>query len=722
MSITVQDKIFYINGKTYTYAFFVNEVGVLQHLYYGTKIAIDDVEFYIKHIATVHEPKLCDPNRDVHYNGMPGEIGFFARGDYREPTVLLERVDGATMSRFSFVAYEIYNGSPNIEGMPHSRCGGQTLCVLLKDDFSDAQIKLNYTAFEDSDVLIRNAEIVNCGATDITCKKAFSFCFDLADSNFDLMQLRGAWAMENSPVLMPVNQGIVKVQSLRETWAHDVNPFIALLRKNCNEICGECYGVQLIYSGAFTVTVESVFDGLLRIQGGICDTNFSWLIKSGECFTTPQVALCYSNDGIGGMSRSYHDFIKSRIISHDYACRPRPVLFNNWEATYFDFNENKLFSLIDEAAQLGIDTFVLDDGWFGNRNNDKAGLGDWVENRQKIKCGLSGISKYCKNKGLKFGIWIEPESINEDSDLYRMHPNWVVCKTGVEPCRSRNQLLLDFTQPKVVDYIFSAISKILSENDIEYVKWDVNRSITECFSQKLENKRQGEFLHRYVLGVYDLADKLTKKFPNILFEGCSGGGGRFDTGMLYYFPQIWTSDDTDAYERTKIQWGTSMCYPISAMSCHVSICPNHQTGRTIPMDTRGNVASLGSFGYELDLTKLTEEEKDCVKLQIQNYKQIEDLVLNGDLYRLSNPFDTYCFCEMLVSKDKSKAYAVGVRTRGMPWDIDNLIKLVGLDEGKTYYIKELEITASGKALSTIGLLMPKLGDYQSWVWHIEEKN
>ena len=422
-----------------------------------------------------------------------------------------------------------------------------------------------------------------------------------------------------------------------------------------------CYGVQLIYSGSFALTAEKTPVGTVRLQGGIQDIGFLSPLGGGETFVTPQVMLTYSNEGTGGMLRSIHDFIRAQIVRPDHVYTRRPVLVNNWEATYFDFDNEKLFAIIDEAAQLGIDTFVLDDGWFGKRDDDRSGLGDWFVNQNKLKGGLQAVIDRCKQRGLKFGLWFEPEMISEDSDLYRAHPDWAVKKEGVKPVCGRNQLVLDFTRKEIVDYVFGVVGKVLRENDISYVKWDMNRNITEVYSAALPPEKQGEFMHRYILGVYDLAERLTAAFPNVFFEGCAGGGGRFDAGMLYYFPQIWTSDDTDAWERAKIQWGTSYAYPLSAMSCHVSVCPNHQTGRTISFETRGAVASLGATGYELDLSKMTKEDKEKTKAQIAAYKEIDELILKGDLYRLSDPFEGKYFCEMVVSKDKSRAYVVGER-------------------------------------------------------------
>ena len=719
--ISVNNKTFYLNGKDYTYAIFVNEAGYLQHAYYGKKIGSEVVDYTVSQVGEKFEPKKDDFNADMRFNSMPSECGFFGRGDFREATVIVQRSDGACMSRLRYKSHSIYNGVPKLNGMPHARSGGQTLAITLSDDFSPTEIVLNYTVWDDLDVLVRNIEINNMGNETIKIKKVLSFCYDLYDSEFKFLQFCGDWGKERTPVIAPVHCGITKIQSLRGISSHQTNPFCALLRNDCTETYGECYGVQLIYSGSYTITAESsTYDPQLRVQGGINDTGFEWLLESGKSFVTPQAALCYSNAGLGNLSRSYADFLRQQIINPKYVYKSRPIVVNNWEATHCDFNNDNLIPIIDAAAELGIDTFVLDDGWFGKRDDDKSGLGDWFVNENKLKGGLKFLIDRCKRHGLKFGLWIEPEMVSEDSDLYRTHPDWAIGKIGIEPSRQRNQLVLDFTDKDIVDYIYNAVEKILSDNDISYVKWDMNRSLTEYFSNRLDSQHQGEFIHRYVLGVYDLAERLTKRFPNVLFEGCSAGGARFDAGMLYYFPQIWTSDNTDAFERAKIQWGTSVCYPVSAMSCHVSACPNEQTGRTVPLKTRGAIASLGATGYELDLSKLTDDEKALVKQQIKDYKQIEELVLSGDLYRLSNPFMDDFFCQMLVNKDKTYAYAVGERLRGVKYEYDRFIKLSGLNSKARYVVKELGVETSGGALMQIGLSLPKMGDYDSWVWHIEK--
>ena len=719
-----QSKCFLLSGKNYSYCMYINRAGLLQHLYWGKKIGAADAAFLVAAHGLPASPNPDDYNKEIATDGMPSECGSFGRGDFRPATVVVRRKDGAAMSRFRYVSHKIVKGALHLQGMPCARKADETLIITLKDDFSDIELDLNYSVSEDSDVLVRSAVIRNAGKESAEIAKAFSFCTELPDTRgtYSALRLAGSWARERTPVITPLAEGTLRIESARGYSSHQMNPFLAVLSEGCGEESGECYGFNLLYSGSFAITADVSHNKSIRVQGGINDCLFGWQLRGGETFATPQAALCYSGEGLGGMSRAYHDFFREYIIDPKRVYMRRPIVINNWEATYFDFDNEKLFSIIDEAAKLGMDTFVLDDGWFGKRDGDASGLGDWFVNEKKLKGGLKAVIGHCKEKGLKFGLWFEPEMVSEDSDLYRAHPDWAIGKAGAEPCRSRNQLVLDFTRREVVDYIFETVSKILRENDISYVKWDKNRDITENYTASLPADRQGEFWHRYALGFYDLAERLTKAFPNVFFEGCAGGGGRFDGGALYYFPQIWTSDDTDGLERTKIQWGTSMCYPVSAMSCHVSACPNHQTGRTTPFATRGAIASLGATGYELDLTKLSEEEKVQVREQIKNYKQIDELVLKGDLYRLADPFDGNYFCEMLVGKDKSKAYVVGERFRADPCDHDRVLKLRGLDEGKTYAIQELNVTASGAALMGAGLFCPRLPDCGSWVWHIEEVN
>ncbi len=705
-------RAFLLNGSNYSYIMYVNRDGSLQQAYYGKKVEESDIDFIIK---THCECVTSWPN------DMLNECGTFGRMDFRAPTVLLKRKDGGRMSHFSYVSHSIIGGAIKIDGMPCVRTADQTLTVTLKDDFSSAEIDLNYSLYDDNAVLVRNLVIRNVGEEAIDIAKAFSFCVDFPDmGNYSALRLVGKWAKERTPLITPISNGTLRIESAVGYSSHEMNPFLGILIGDCSETHGVCFGFNLIYSGSHAFTAEVNMNNRLRVQGGISDVAFGWRLEGGDSFVTPQVACAYSDNGLGDMSISYHDFFRKSIINPKYVNKHRPVVVNNWEGTYFDFDNEKLFAIIDSAKDTGIDTFVLDDGWFGNRCDDRRGLGDWFVNEDKLKGGLKAVIDRCKQNGLKFGLWFEPEMISEDSDLYRAHPDWAIKKEGVQPCYGRNQLVLDFTKHDVVNYVYDAVSKILSENDISYVKWDKNRELSEFFTTSLPADRQGEFTHRYTLGFYELADRLTSDFPDIFFEGCAGGGGRFDGGALYYFPQIWTSDDTDGLERTKIQWGTSICYPVSSMSCHVSACPNHQTQRITPFATRGAIASLGATGYELDLAKLADDEKRQVKEQINNYMQIQDLVLEGDLYRISDPFVNNYFAEMLVAKDKSKAYVVGERFRGDPCDSDRIIKLRGLDANKCYHIKELDVTASGRSLMNAGLLYPRLPDCGSWTWILVE--
>lgn len=711
-------RAFLLQGKDVSYAMYVGEAGFLQHLYFGKKLSQTDLQFLTAYHGNAVCAKTSDFNIDKAHEFAPTECGFYARGDYREPTIVVRRSDGAAMSRLRYVDFDLVDGAPLLEGLPCARSGGQTLTVTLADDFSAVRVKLNYTVWDDSNVIARNTEIVNGEAADVTIERAFGFAIDLPTGDYKTLSLVGRWAQERIPQIEDIGHGTRRFQSMRGISSHEMNPFVGILKPDTTENTGDCYGVQLVYSGSFAITTERFDNKPLRVQGGINDIGFNWKLASGESFVTPQALLCFSSEGIGGMSRSYADFIRDRIVNPRFAYAKRPVVVNNWEATYFDFDTDKLFAIIDKAATLGVDTFVLDDGWFGKRDNDDSGLGDWFVNTKKLRGGLKPVIDRCKQNGLKFGLWFEPEMVSEDSDLYRTHPDWAVGKLGNEPSRSRNQLVLDMTRKEVVDYVFEAVSKVLVDSDISYVKWDMNRGVTEAYSMALSADKQGEFYHRYTLGVYDLADRLTKAFPEVFFEGCASGGGRFDAGVLYYFPQIWTSDDTDAYERTKIQWGTATCYPQSAMSCHVSACPNHQTQRITPFNTRGVVASLGPNGYELDPTKLSEQEITQVKTQIADYEKVADLLLQGDSFRLCNPFSGNYFAQMIVAKDKRAAYLCGVRTHGVPCDYDNFVALTGLSEEFTYRIEELDVTASGTALTTIGVRLPRLPDFGAWTWHI----
>lgn len=447
---------------------------------------------------------------------------------------------------------------------------------------------------------------------------------------------------------------------------------------------------------------------MIRVQGGISETDFSWLLESGECFQTPEAVLVYSAEGLGGMSRAFHDLWRERLLSPRFAATHRPIVVNSWEALYFDLDRNKIFSLIDAAAEIGADTFVLDDGWFAHRDNDNGGLGDWNVDYKKLPGGLREVGEHCRKRGLSFGLWFEPEMVSEDSRLYAEHPDWCLRNPLRGPVRGRAQLVLDLCNPQVVDAVFEKMAAAVEESGAKYLKWDMNRYLADLYAPSLPPERQREVQHRYVLGVYSLADRLTKRFPDLLMEGCSGGGGRFDAGMLYYFPQIWTSDNTDAFERAEIEYGTSLCYPPAVMSAHVSVCPNHLTGRTTPLAARYAVASLCVFGYELDLTKLSAEERGMLAKQIVSYREIEELVLSGDTYRLARMKEDGMFAMSLVSKEKDRAYVAGITGQTEANALQRRLKVQGLDDARMDRIRETNTLVNGRALRTVGVLLPQL--------------
>ncbi|MBR2499389.1 MAG: alpha-galactosidase, partial [Clostridia bacterium] len=519
---------------------------------------------------------------------------------------------------------------------------------------------------------------------------------------WDVLTLPGAHLRERFIERNKLSHGIFSIDSKRGVSSGQMNPFMALVRKNTDESQGEAYGFNLVYSGDFVFKAQIEENDNVRILGGVNDYDFSWELKPSEKFTSPETVMVYSDKGLGEMSRSFHDLYRKYLINERFVSKSRPIVINNWEATYFDFNTKKLCKIVDSVKNTNIDTFVLDDGWFGVRNHDKSGLGDWLVNEEKVN--LREIIDYTHKNGLKFGLWFEPEMVNEQSELYKAHPDWAMKVDGLTPCTGRDQLVLDLTRKEVRDYIVESVSKILREHPIDYVKWDMNRSLTENYSAWLGVNGK-ETHHRYVLGLYDICERIVNGFPNIFFEGCASGGCRFDPAMLYYFPQIWTSDDSDAYMRTIIQYGTSMCYPLSSQSCHVSVCPNHQCGRNTPFSSRGDIASLGATGYELDTTKLSEEDLTAIKSQVDKYRLNERLILDGDLYRLNNPLEENLFAVMVVSKDKRVAKLTAMRPISIPNGVETRIYAQGLDENANYHIKELDLTLSGRNLINFGLLV-----------------
>ncbi|MBQ8885221.1 MAG: alpha-galactosidase [Clostridia bacterium] len=696
----VKTKTFYLESKNLTYAFCVDQAGFLNHLYFGKRIAREELGFSVHSVDRGHGAYPPDFGRDHSLSIFLNECPTYGRSDYRESMLAFD-FDGVRVGDLVYDGYTVYETKPLLSGMPSVR-GGETLAVSLKDVLHGARVVLYYTVFEELPVILRHAEVVNESDEAFMLDRAYSFCLDFPDKNWETVTLHGAHLRERFMERTSLSHGVFSVDSKRGVSSAQMNPFMAIVRKNTDEETGEAYGFNLVYSGDFTFKAQIEQDDSLRVLGGLNDYDFSWLLKAGEKFVTPEAVMVYSENGLGDMSRSFHDLYRTYLINPRFVNASRPIVINNWEATYMNFDTQKLCEIVDSVRGTGIDTFVLDDGWFGARNTDKAGLGDWVVNEKKVD--LKKVIDYTHKNGLKFGLWFEPEMVNKDSELYRAHPDWAIHADGLEPCLGRDQLVLDLTRDEVRQYVIDSVSAILNAYEIDYVKWDMNRPLTDNYSAWL--KKQGkEFHHRYVLGLYQLCEALVNGFPSVFFEGCASGGCRFDPAMLYYFPQIWTSDDTDAYMRTFIQYGTSLCYPLSAHSCHVSVCPNHQCGRVTPFASRGHVAHLGATGYELDTAKMTQEELQEVKKQVEEYKAMEALVLHGDLYRLNDPAKENLFAEMLVSKDKTNAHLTVFRPFAVPNGPAIRVYPRGLKDDATYYIPELDLTRTGATLMRVGLLV-----------------
>lgn len=715
-----QTRIFYLESKNTSYAFGIHECGILQHLYYGKRVARDELRYTAATGATAMLLYLPgDYGKRISYQHLQTEIAAYGRGDFREPMYAVRDEKGDRLSELVYAGHTILAEKPKPAGLPALR-SGETLIVELRDRVLPLTVKLYYTVYENVATIARRAEFINTGKEPLYLDRAFGFCLDFPEHDFDAISLHGVWARECEPERTPLHHGVFEITSRRGVSSAAFNPFLALASKNATEDAGEVYGFNLIYSGSFALKAEVSTTGTTRVTGGVADFDFCWKLDAGECFTTPETVLVYSDEGIGGMSRTFHDTYRQYLINPRYVHAHRPVVINNWEGTYFNFDNERLMKIVDGVKGTGVDTFVLDDGWFGARNHDKAGLGDWKVNCDKLQGGLKTIIDYTHANGMKFGLWFEPEMVNPDSDLYRAHPDYAIHCPGHDPVLGRNQLVLDLTRKDVRDYIVEAVGDILRNHDIDYVKWDFNRSVAENYSISLPADRQKEFHVRFALGFYDLCERIVNAFPHIFFEGCSSGGARFDAGMLYYFPQIWTSDDTDAYMRTRIQYGTSLAYPLSAHSCHVSACPNHQTKRTTLFAARADIAHLGATGYELDPAKMSEEELTAIPAQVAAYHAMEDVILEGDLYRLSSAMHSNYFIEEVVSKDRSRAVITAMRVLTIANDEPRRMYPKGLDENALYRIPELELTLHGSTIMYAGLRLKfPSADFATFVWHLE---
>ena len=598
----------------------------------------------------------------------------------------------------------------------------ETLEILCEDKVTGLQVILQYGIFDEADVITRSVKVVNTGKEDLYLTKVYSACLDMDNKDFEAISLHGSWARERQIGTVPVSHGKYSVESIRGESSHQDHPFLALKTKNADQENGEVYAMHFVYSGNFKAQVQSDQFDQVRMTMGIHPEDFTWKLKEGESFQAPETVLVYSAQGLGQMTRIFHDFYRNHLIRSEYKNQKRPILINNWEATYFDFDTEKLIAIAKQASALGIEMLVMDDGWFGNRYDDNRALGDWFVNEEKLKGGLKYLVDEVNKLGMKFGIWFEPEMISPDSDLYRAHPDYAIAIPGREPSLCRNQYVLDLTRKEVRDYAYECVAKILRSANIEYVKWDMNRQLSDIGSLELPADQMGELYHRYVLAVYEMQERMMTEFPHLLLENCSGGGARFDPGMLYYSPQIWCSDDTDAIERLKIQEGTALIYPLSTMGAHVSDCPNHTVGRVTPFETRGYVALAGTFGYELDVTKIPESDREQIPAQVAMYHKYNDLVREGDYYRIASYAENHYFdCYGVVSKNKKEALYTYVQVLNRPNYHSRRIYLKGLAAEKYYAIEGEDGTWSGEQLMNAGLLVQNpFGDFKGKLIHLTE--
>jgi len=650
---------------------------------------------------------------------LPLEYPAYGTGDMRETAFLAKYADGSRTTRFEYVSHKIMRGKPALNGLPATygnETEVETLIITLCDAHTKLVTELYYSVFEKYDAIARSVRLINNGKSNVLINKAASVSVDIHGADgMEFMHLYGWWARERHIERAPLIEGIQKIDSKRGASGHQHNPFIALLQKNANETYGEVYGFSLVYSGSFEAGAELDIYRNARVTAGINSFDFGWNLESGSTFQTPEAIMVYSAEGLGKMSRCFHSLYRNNLCRGKYQYAERPVLVNNWEATYFDFNEEKLLAIAEKAKQLDIDMLVLDDGWFGKRNCDNSSLGDWFCNTEKLAGGLKGLGEKLNAMGMKFGLWFEPEMVSPDSELYRAHPDWCIHAEGRPRSQTRNQLVLDLSRSDVCDYIIKSISDVLNSAPISYVKWDYNRNFSEMGSAALTPECQQEQAHRYILGLYNILEELNKRFPDVLFEGCSGGGGRFDPGMLYYMPQIWCSDDTDAVERIFIQYGTSIVYPVVTISAHVSACPNHQVGRTTPFKMRGDVAMSGQFGYEMDLSALSDEDLASAKEQVAFYKKYRNVVQYGDMYRLVSPYENDGeFAAWQFIKDKT-AILYTFNIKGIPSAALRRVKMQGLLPDAVYREEGTGREYNGEFLMNVGVVCECNQDYISTV-------
>ncbi|MBD5502418.1 MAG: alpha-galactosidase [Lachnospiraceae bacterium] len=734
MNITYQERnrIFKLDTAHTSYCIgIVDKENFVGHIYYGRKLTEDNLAYLMRTEEPPYVPSENNRDRTSFLDTFPMEYTGSDLGDYREGTLEVRTTSGHTGVSLSYLSHRIYDGKEKLCGLPATfgqdpEC--KTLELTCEDKILHLQVILSYSIFADSDAIARSVKIINNAKEPIYLTKVLTACIDMDNDDYEIITLHGSWARERAIQTRPVTLGKQSVSSVRGESSHQEHPFMAWKKSTTTEESGDIYAMNFVYSGNFLAQIEMNQFSSIRAMMGIHPHDFCWKLGAGESFQAPEVICVYSSEGIGGMTRCFHDLYRNHLIRGEYKDKKRPILINNWEATYFDFNTEKLLNIAGQASKLGIEMLVMDDGWFGHRNDDNTSLGDWQVNEEKIGGGLKYLVDEVNKLGMKFGIWFEPEMISPDSDLYKKHPDWAIAIPGRMGSLARNQYVLDLTRQEVRDYVYEMFAAILRSANIEYVKWDMNRQLSDPGSYGLPADRQGELFHRQVLAVYELQDRMTREFPHLLLENCSGGGARFDAGMLYYSPQIWCSDDTDAIERLSIQAGTAMIYPLSTMGAHVSDCPNHTVGRVTPFETRGYVALAGTFGYELDVTKISEEDRNLIPKQVAMYHQYNDLIRSGDYYRIAHYADNHYYdCYEVVAKDKSEALVTYIQILNRPNYHSRRIHIPGLDPKRTYEIVNAEdwpemkqTEYKGDTLHYAGINIPPLwGDFKGRLMHLK---
>lgn len=721
---------FHLYNERISYIIGVAPGGELTNLYYGKRIHDRDDFSYVLFRMGMPNVVVDADTESYSMELNRQEYPSFGTTDFGTQAYEIETVNGSRISSFAYKSHKIYSGKGSLNGLPALYADdseAMTLEIVLEDEIAKVSVTLFYTIFDRFPVIARHTRFTNCGDSKVRLIKALSCCLDLPDQDYEMVQFTGAWARERMPQTRRLCNGITSVESKRGVSSANFNPFIIIKRPNTDDFAGEAIGFSLVYSGNFIATAEGGTHGRMRILMGINPDRFTWILNGEETFETPEAVMAITDKGLNDLSQTYHRLYNNNLVRGKWKNQPRPILNNNWEATFMDFTEEKILRIAKKAKEAGIELFVLDDGWFGERNDDFAGLGDWIENPKKLPQGMAGLASKITAMGMKFGFWIEPEMVNPNSNLYRRHPDWVLVAPGRKASLGRHQLVLDFSREEVVDHIYNMLHKVIYGAPISYIKWDMNRSLTEVFSNELTSEEQGMVYHKYVMGVYDLYSRLTEAFPDILFESCSSGGNRFDAGMLYWAPQAWCSDNTDAIDRIRIQYGSSYGYPIASIGSHVSAVPNQQTGRSTSIATRANVAYFGTFGYELDLNELSEKEFEEVKEQIRFMKKYRELIQFGDFYRLRSPFETDQAAWMVVSEDKKRAVVGFYCLRANVNTLPGFLKLKGLNENMLYKMEDGEFY--GDELMNMGITLSRFykkgftisEDFSSFVTVLEAK-